>query len=211
MMKLLAILMAAVLCMAVAACVGSGSSDDRSPAASAPQAPTNTSEPTATRKPTPVITARPTPTPVLGVNPSRPIPIGQPAVYADGWTITVLSSVLDATAQILAFNPANMPPEEGRQFFMATVQVIYNGSEPSASFEAGFVLRAIGRTFTAYSISSSCGIIPGELPGTEVAPGGSLTGTVCWSVLEADAENLVMYYRPIAGNKVALLYSDLTP
>ena len=209
-MKLLAILMAAVLCMAVAACVGGGGSDDRSPAASAPQAPEHVrahGNPKADSR----YHRQADATPALGANQSRPIPIGQPAVYADGWTITVLSSVLDATAQILAFNPANIPPEEGRQFFMATVQVIYNGSEPSASFEAGFVLRAIGRTFTAYSISSSCGIIPGELPGTEVAPGGSLTGTVCWSVLEADAENLVMYYRPIAGDNVALLYSDLTP
>jgi hypothetical protein len=209
MMKLVTILFAAVLCAAIAACGGGG--DDASPAASAPEAPTTTPAPIATRKPTPVITAKPTPTPMLGGSQFAPIPIGQPAVYTDGWTITVLSSVPDATAQVLAFNAANVPPDEGKQFFLATVQVTYSGPEPVTSFGAGFVLRAIGRTYTAYSISSSCGIIPEAFPGTEIAPGGSLTGNVCWAVNEADAENLVMYYKPTAGTNLAVQYSDLTP
>jgi len=55
-------------------------------------------------------------------------------------------------------------------------------------------LRAVGESSVAYDQSEDrCGVIPNELPSTEVFEGGKITGNVCWSVREEDVDSLVMY------------------
>ncbi len=43
------------------------------------------------------------------------------------------------------------------------------------------------------SFEVRCGVIPGELPSTEVFPGGTTEGALCWSVRTEDVEALVRY------------------
>jgi hypothetical protein len=147
---------------------------------------------------------------VLGSKPN-PFPIGSPALYSDGWEITVLSTTPDATGQVLAHEPTNETPSAGWQFFVASVQVRYLGTQPAAAFAAGYSLRAVGQSGTLYELAANCGVIPDEVPGDELEPGGALTGNVCWTVKAEDVPTLLMYYRPGLGVEVELQYSKLTP
>ena len=97
-----------------------------------PVPPTPTPEPT----PTPI----PTPEPVLGER-GNPVPFGVAAEVkfseTDHWEITVLGVEQDATSAVLKENPFNDPPEDGNQFYLATIRAKYMGSE-SAMFDAGY-------------------------------------------------------------------------
>src|SRR3712207_7673073 len=49
---------------------------------------------------------------------ANPVPLGEEAEVGGGWTLRVVDVVPDATDQVLAANPFNEPPAEGRQFFL---------------------------------------------------------------------------------------------
>jgi len=123
-------------------------------------------------------------------------PIGQPVQVGD-WTITVVSVTPDAAAQVAAENQFNEPPAPGTQFFMATLEATYNGSE-SSTFWVDMSLKAIGLSSVAYEgFDASCGVLPNDLDNAgETFPGGTVTGNVCWSIDVADAESLTMLAAP---------------
>jgi hypothetical protein len=135
----------------------------------------------------------PAPAPRPGSTRENPIPLGQTAAISGGWQMRVLSSIPDATAQVLAENQFNDPPAAGRQFFIARVEATYTGPG-SSTFSAGFRLSAVGpsgfvhRTFD----EDGCGVIPDDFPFNAVFTGGVLTGNVCWSVSATDAAGLVI-------------------
>jgi len=55
----------------------------------------------------------------------NPVPMGNVVDLGDGWQITVLKVIPDATDIILKENRFNKPPKPGDKFFLATVEVKY--------------------------------------------------------------------------------------
>ncbi len=123
----------------------------------------------------------------------NPVPLGDEADIGGDWTLKVVDVVPDATDQVMAENQFNEPPAEGRQFFVVTVALTNNSEKPaSPSSVVGF--SAVGASAVAYESSEDrYGVIPGELPSSEIFPGGTTEGALCWSVRPDDVESLVMY------------------
>ena len=126
----------------------------------------------------------------------NPIGRGSAAQLSDGWNVLVLSITSNATETVLAANQLNEPPPPGEQFVIARIQATYTGPG-SARFSGRYRLRAIGNTDVSYStFENSCRVIPNELTDAEVPTGGTITGTVCWSVRASDIGSLLMYDSP---------------
>jgi hypothetical protein len=133
----------------------------------------------------------PSPPIVFGTR-SNPYPVGTDIDLADGWKMQVNSSTPDATAAVLAENMFNDPPVAGDQFFIANVTATYTGPD-SKSFDGSFRLRAVGPSAVAYStFEDACGVIPDEIPDSQVFTGGAISGNICWQIKSADIA-LVMF------------------
>ncbi|HOI69427.1 MAG TPA: hypothetical protein PLN41_06760 [Methanothrix sp.] len=131
----------------------------------------------------------------------NPAPIGKYSLTtADDWKISVVSVVPDATRMVLDENMFNNPPKAGHQFFLAKVRACYTG-EGSDTFSGSYRLRAVGASNVAYStFENSCGVIPDELPSSEVFTGGCIEGYVGWEIRSSDANSLMMYDTPLFGS-----------
>jgi hypothetical protein len=142
-----------------------------------------------------------TPVSGTGIDPSapagsfqNPVPIGEPTNVGGGWEITVVSVTPDSTEAVLAENTFNDPPEQGRQFFVAEVQVTNIGSSTD-TFDGNFRLRANGQT-TEYDyrpFADRCGVVANEWEEVPIAPGESVTANACWSVRAEDAPYLKLF------------------
>jgi hypothetical protein len=121
-----------------------------------------------------------------------PVAAGETVRVGD-WDVTVLSATRDATEAVLTENEFNDPPAEGRQFFVVEVSTTYEGAESEEVF-AGLTMSTVGDSAVAYSsFEDTCGVVPGELDTfSEVFPGGTQVGNLCWQVLTEDAESLVL-------------------
>jgi hypothetical protein len=138
-----------------------------------------------------------------------PIPMGTPVDLGDGWQVTVLSVLPDATNAVLQENQFNDPPAQGNQFFLARVRFAYLG-EGSASPNANFRLRAVGPESIGYStFENSAGVIPDEIANSELFTGGSVEGNVGWEIKSSDASSLVMYDSPLFGDNTNRIYIAL--
>ena len=201
----------AAIALTVLAAACGGGDDDGGDTATVTQAPTSspTAAGTPTPSPTPSASPVPTPTPVLGSR-NNPVPIGSPALQANGWEITVLATTPDASALVAAADPANPTPDAGRVYFMADIQARHNGENPTG-FDGGFTLRVAGPSGGAFAqFENGCGTIPDPFPADELALGAAAHGNFCWSVPAADAADLIMYYDPI-GSQGERTYWDLVP
>lgn len=137
----------------------------------------------------------------------NPVPMGSSVSFGDGWVVTVLSVVPDATDLILQENIYNDQPSAGNQFFLARVRVDYEG-EGSDTFSGSYRLRAVGPSGVGYStFQNSAGVIPDELPSSEVFTGGSIEGNIAWQIKSSDAGSLVMYDSE--ASKAGRLYMAL--
>jgi hypothetical protein len=121
-----------------------------------------------------------------------PIEVGA-VVQVGSWRLRVSGVIPDATGQVMAENEFNEPPGEGNQFFMASVEATYTGTD-SSTFWLDMTLKAVGEASVAYEpFDATCGVIPEDLNDTgETFPGGTVTGNVCWNVESSDATSLVM-------------------
>ena len=127
-----------------------------------------------------------------------PVPIGTTVDLGDGWQVTVMNVIPDATNAVLRENQFNDPPKTGNQFFLARIQAKYSGPN-SATFNGGLRLRAVGPSSVGYStFENSPGVIPDPLPGSEVFSGGVIEGNIGWEIKSSDASSLVMYDNPIS-------------
>ncbi|WP_440696389.1 DUF4190 domain-containing protein [Clavibacter nebraskensis] len=98
-----------------------------------------------------------------GTSPDDPLPIGTPVTGEglDGpeWQVALGQPVLDATAAVLAADPANQAPAEGMQYAVVPVTVTYLGAsegDPLSELALGF-LAADG---TQYSAADSFATAP---------------------------------------------------
>jgi hypothetical protein len=122
----------------------------------------------------------------------NPYPIGETVTIGE-WDIVVTGAVQDATAEVLAENSFNETPAEGRQFFMVGIEATYNG-EASDFLFASTAFSTVGPLAVAYTGEDTCGVVPGEIEVfSEVFPGGTVAGNLCWSVRSEDAPGLLLY------------------
>jgi hypothetical protein len=140
---------------------------------------------------------------------NNPYPVGTAAATEGGWSIQVDSVTPDGTQAVLDENSFNEEPEAGRQFFIATITATNNGTA-TATFDGNFRLRVRGADGTVYTaFGDACGVTPNEWDqNTEVAPGQSLTGNLCWSVPADQLANLRMFDKE-AENTTGLMYWSL--
>ena len=140
-----------------------------------------------------------------------PVEAGVAAPVGD-WDVTVLSAVPDATAEVLAENQFNEPPGEGRQFFMVEIAATYWGDD-SESVWSGLTVSALGQSSVAYQgFEDSCGVIPGEIDETsEVFPGGSVRGFMCWQVRAEDAASLVLFVEEAFSFEENRVFMSIPP
>jgi hypothetical protein len=90
-----------------------------------------------------------------GTSPDDPLPIGTPVTGEgiDGpeWEVTLGTPIFDATAAVLAADPANQAPAEGMQYAVVPVTVTYLGAtegDPLSELALGF-LAADGSQYSA--------------------------------------------------------------
>jgi hypothetical protein len=191
------LVVAAVVLIAVAC---SGSEDAAPGTETTAEVATATTEPGPTET-SPASTTEATPTPDSSASSAAgdergtrdaPVAAGE-TVRVGEWDVTVLSAIPDATEAVLAENEFNDPPAEGRQFLMVEVSATYEGAESEEVF-TGLTMTTVGDSAVAYtSFEDTCGVVPGELDTfSEVFPGGTQVGNLCWHVLTEDAESLVL-------------------
>lgn len=141
----------------------------------------------------------------------NPVPIGEYCVnLGDGWEITVLDVIPDATQLVLNENMFNERPKDGHQFVLTKIRACYNG-EGSDTFNADLRMRAVGRSNVAYStFQNSCGVIPDSFPSfTEVFDGGCIDGYIGWEIKSSDSNSLVMYDCPFSFDETERIYFSL--
>jgi hypothetical protein len=109
------------------------------------------------------------------------------------WEVAVLSATPDATDMVLAENEFNEPPGDGRQFYIVEISATYQGAE-SDFILSGLTITTVGDSAVAYKdFEDTCGVIPDELDTfSEVFPGGTQTGNLCWQIRSEDANSLVL-------------------
>ncbi len=102
-------------------------------------------------------------------------------------------AVPDATDLVLTENEFNDPPAEGRQFYIVEISATYQGTE-SDFILSGLTITSVGDSAVAYSdFEDTCGVIPDELDTfSEVFPGGTQVGILCWQIRSEDADSLVL-------------------
>ena len=105
----------------------------------------------------------------------------------------VIEVIPNATDLVMEENSFNDPPVDGNQFFVATLEAEYVGTE-SGNFWVDLSWKALGPSAVAYeSFEATCGVFPDSITDAgETFPGGTITGNVCWSVAGDDASDLVM-------------------
>lgn len=125
----------------------------------------------------------------------RPIPIGQAAAVGD-WTVQVTGVTPNASKQIEAENMFNDPPPDGKQFYIISLALTYNGGETGSVYDLDF--KAVDANNVAYTTyDPSCGVIPQEFNfGADVFPGGTISGNICVVVDSSTTKTLVLYAQP---------------
>ena len=145
-----------------------------------------------------------------GLTLDNPVPAGEALQGSDGTEISVLGIVEDARRQVAEENQFNDPPNEGKRFYMITVEVYYpSGSGSVRVSDSDFSL--IGENHVVYEpFDYDCGVIPGELGG-EIFPGGRIQGNICFEIPE-DESGLILIHEPGYGTEsrrfIILPYSE---
>ena len=163
-----------------------------------------TSVPLAVEYPTPIPPETGGPVGTRG----SPHPIGETITVGE-WDITIADAAEDATAEVLAENSFNEEPADGRQFFMVGIEATYNGTASDFLF-ASTSFSTVGPLAVAYTGEDTCGVVPGEIEVfSEVFPGGTVAGNLCWSVRSEDAGGLVLYAQQAVTLDGEPLFLDL--
>ena len=142
-----------------------------------------------------------TPTPATAPSPGttldHPLSAGEALQGSNATEIRVLGVVEDARRQVAKENQFNDPPEEGKRFYMISIEVFYPLASGSLRVsESDFSL--IGENRVVYEpFDYTCGVIPNELDG-EIYAGGRIQGNICFEIPE-DEGALVLIHEPGYG------------
>jgi hypothetical protein len=119
----------------------------------------------------------------------EPVPEGQ------GWKLRVNGWTPDATAHVLAANPHNRRPADGRQYVLVDVTLSNPGPAAASPFSAAR-LRLAGRANGLYRDGTGC-VVPDALDlFRRVTPGRRASGNVCFEVASEDVSSLVLLCEP---------------
>lgn len=113
-------------------------------------------------------------------DPAGAVPTGI-SVPIGGWDLAFAPTARDAATAIKAVDPANKPPEAGKQFVMVTITAKNSGPD-KANPAAGLTFSFTGSDGVQYGLGQAapCGMIPNDLTKfTDVPPGETVNGTVC--------------------------------
>lgn len=127
---------------------------------------------------------------------------------ADGsiW-ITTISEPRDLTAEVLAENQFNDPPEEGTTFVAVDVEMTLDSADveplsPLFNFSWEMTGGASARVFDQFTLGT-CGVVPNSFDIVdEVFVGGTVSGTVCFVVPVEDVTH--------ANTRVTLHFAEDT-
>ncbi|MGI9602822.1 MAG: hypothetical protein ACR2QE_13125 [Acidimicrobiales bacterium] len=122
-----------------------------------------------------------------------PIAVGQPAEAGD-WTVQIAAVDLDGTDSVLAASEFNDEPPAGFEYVLIQYEAAFDGNEASSSNDA----RPDLLTEANVSIDAGCSVsLDDEFDAfTDVFPGGSLSGTVCFLVPAEEIDGLTAFVRP---------------
>jgi hypothetical protein len=130
-----------------------------------------------------------------GSTSANPIPLGHGVRFKDGWVVRVVSTTIDATAEIVAL-PGNSPPAPGAQYAMLNLSATYAGAGSSALGENRF--EAVGSHNFSYDYCYQ-GLPPPVLPlYATVFSGQTVGGNICYEIASEDAD--VVQLRAYAGS-----------
>lgn len=127
--------------------------------------------------------AGPTPPAGVGLSRENPVPMGQPFLVPEGWEITILQFIPDATQIVLDENMFNDPPAPGRRYSIVRVRMKNVSAGNPADPDAGFALRMVGSQNIGYStFEESCGVIPDDIDwkSDDIFQGGTVEGNLCY-------------------------------
>lgn len=122
--------------------------------------------------------------------PSRldPNPVGTAGDVGENWSVTVTQAARDMTDEMLA-DTFNEPPPDGYLYLGVEMTYTFNGSGTDTAFTVS--THAVGDDNV--SLGESCGFVPAPIDiFTDVASGGSVSGTVCF-VAPTDTTGIVVY------------------
>lgn len=141
-----------------------------------------------------------TPAPLEGSR-EQPLPFGETAAVSIGesdpaWLIQLTGFTPDGTSAVMAENPYNEPPADGRQFAIVRIRAEYQGLDEPASLLRDLEFVMVDDSNVTYDFDDTCGVVPDELDTfAEVYAGGVLEGNLCWSVQTEHIDSLVLGIR----------------
>jgi hypothetical protein len=108
-----------------------------------------------------------------------PWPVGA-TVYGPRWDVT-LGTPRDATAEILAADPAATAPEDGTEYWVVPASAYHWGPGSGVKTAESVALAFVGADGAVHS--APCGAVPGELLTVGRVPvGATLVGNLCVAV-----------------------------
>lgn len=124
------------------------------------------------------------------------------------WTVTAVAAASDSTFDVIAANGFNEEPPEGEIYVMIPVTLTYK-SGPATAKVSDLTLGALGDSGSLLSTRENyCGALPDVLATTsELTPGSSISGNICWSVPESDLASLKLVVQ--AEGVSGAIYVDL--
>ena len=122
---------------------------------------------------------------------SRDNPLALGTTVTDGdWEVTVNSVDLDATDAVLAENPLNEEPAEGKGYITANVTATYLGNESSGDTPSGVRMEYVTPDGNSFDSTAEMVIVPDYFNRSETLyEGASATGNFGVEVPMDDVEN----------------------
>ena len=126
---------------------------------------------------------------------SAAAPFGASAYNRFGMAVSIVSADLDATDEILKYNPSNGPPAEGNRFVMARARVDWVGGNASDHANiGGYSFGMAGSSAVVFSYyDNSCGAISDALPLLELSGGEAGEIDVCFELPESETD-LILFH-----------------
>lgn len=128
----------------------------------------------------------------------NPLPMGTTGTIGD-YTVTVTGYIPDASAEIVARQEGNTPPEDGYVYALITLEVGYNGSDVGKA--SSLQLQYVGSRRSALT-DVSCtsadrtlanGTIDSAARDADIFSGGSVEFEQCVYLPAAEAEKVILY------------------
>jgi len=225
-LRLLCLGLTAILILSLAACAQAPASTPEVRVLTAAPLPTYTPYPTLAPLPTytpyptlkplptytlypsptvlPTVTLEPTPEKKLGMR-SQPVPFDQPYTIKDGETeivIRIIKTALGKGADQIINDPDSFlkyKPNEGKEFFMAQIDIQYakGDANTSKSFDGGDWAIDVNNEISGYTIAS----FKSRLDAT-LFPGGKTTGWVLFQIPQGSEPDRLRYHSFLADESL---------